>query len=563
MEKYAIDKILDAIDKGDKLTHEKLSTLISNAIDGKDKKYKPPSDVDAERIEECYTPYVQSGGVYDLKPAAKSNKDVLHAGTIVCSLGARYKSMCSNLARTFLIDPSKTKRSNYAFLLQLQDHLLKNVVKDGVVAKDVYEGAVAYVKEHKPDLEQYFVKNAGFSMGAEMRESTYLLNSKCERKLATGMVVNLSLGFQGVPEPTAKDAKSRTYALFLADTVVVGEDGGTVLTAASKKDEESVCYYLEEEEKGTSTKKENKAPNGDAPAKSKASAILPTRTRNELKRDEVDTSAAVRRREHQKALAEAIQRAGEQKYRDGNQKDKGEEVVVKKPESYRRVEQVPSNKESRIIVDPGHSTVLLPIYGVPVPFHVALIKTVTKSDEGEFTVLRFNFAGPGLAGKKTELPYVDDVNASFIRAIAFRSTETARFDNVFRQINDMKKDYAKRWVGRRGFGRAYVDQGLTTSNRPTAKRSGKSARISSSKPSSRKCAAVVRLFSRTASSARNPSLVGNPASSRCTPTVCGTRPRSSRTTGSTFCSATSSTFSTSLAKASSLSCCTAISSTRS
>lgn len=440
MEKYAIDKILDSIDRSDKISHEKLSNMIVAALEGKqEKRFKLPSDADRESVEECYAPYIQSGGKYDLKPAALPDKELLHGGTIVVSLGIRYKNMCSNLARTFLIDPSSAKRSSYTFLLKLQDHLIKNVIKDGVVVKDIYDQAVAYIKENKPELEQYFLKNCGFSMGAEMRESAYVLNNKTERKLRANMVLNLALGFQNIPDPNARDNKSKVYSVFLADTIAVTADEPAILTSNSKKDEDSVCYYFEEEEKG---KKENKQPNGAAPVKNKASAILPNRTRGEQKREETESKEA-KRREHQKQLADAIQRNGEAKFKDGNSRNKGEEVVVRKPESYKRIEQVPSAKDVRIMVDAAHKSVLLPIYGVPVPFHIALIKSVTKTDEGDYTVLRFNFVGPGQPGKKTEIPYVDDPNASFIRAMAFRSTESSRFENIHRQIQEMKKEFTK------------------------------------------------------------------------------------------------------------------------
>ena len=55
-------------------------------------------------IDSCYLPIIQSGGTYELKPSAVSNDMTLHFGTIVVSLGLRYKGFCSNIARTFLID---------------------------------------------------------------------------------------------------------------------------------------------------------------------------------------------------------------------------------------------------------------------------------------------------------------------------------------------------------------------------------------------------------------------------------------------------------------------------
>ena len=63
----------------------------------------------ADLVESCYTPIIQSGGVYDLKPSAVSNDDHLHFGTIICSLGARYRHYCSNVARTYFVDPDKVR----------------------------------------------------------------------------------------------------------------------------------------------------------------------------------------------------------------------------------------------------------------------------------------------------------------------------------------------------------------------------------------------------------------------------------------------------------------------
>lgn len=53
----------------------------------------------------CYSPIIQSGGNYDLKSSAQTDDQRLKAGVILCSLGIRYKSYCSNVGRTFLIDP--------------------------------------------------------------------------------------------------------------------------------------------------------------------------------------------------------------------------------------------------------------------------------------------------------------------------------------------------------------------------------------------------------------------------------------------------------------------------
>jgi len=69
-----------------------------------DKKYV--TGVDTSQLDMCYPAIIQSGGNYNLKFSVVSDKNILHFGAIVCSLGARYKSYCSNIVRTLLVNPT-------------------------------------------------------------------------------------------------------------------------------------------------------------------------------------------------------------------------------------------------------------------------------------------------------------------------------------------------------------------------------------------------------------------------------------------------------------------------
>lgn len=60
-----------------------------------------------DQADWCYPPIIQSGGKYDLRVSAQSNGDNLHEGTIIASMGIRFKSYCSNIARTYLTNPEK------------------------------------------------------------------------------------------------------------------------------------------------------------------------------------------------------------------------------------------------------------------------------------------------------------------------------------------------------------------------------------------------------------------------------------------------------------------------
>ena len=68
----------------------------------------------------------------------------------------------------------------------------------------------------------------------------------------------------------------------------------------------------------------------------------------------------------------------------------------------------------QIFVDRKAQTIVLPIHGFAVPFHINTIKNVSKNDEGEFTYLRVNFQTPGqLAGKKEDTVHLDIQLAGF------------------------------------------------------------------------------------------------------------------------------------------------------
>jgi nucleosome binding factor SPN SPT16 subunit len=55
------------------------------------------------------------------------------------------------------------------------------------------------------------------------------------------------------------------------------------------------------------------------------------------------------------------------------------------------------------MVDARRASIILPINGFAVPFHVNTLKSAIKQEEGEHTVLRFMFTTPGaITGKKED-----------------------------------------------------------------------------------------------------------------------------------------------------------------
>ena len=59
-------------------------------------------------------------------PFASSTSDEhkMHFGAITCCMGVRYKSYCSNIVRTILVDPNDKQQEVYQLLLEVEEAVL-------------------------------------------------------------------------------------------------------------------------------------------------------------------------------------------------------------------------------------------------------------------------------------------------------------------------------------------------------------------------------------------------------------------------------------------------------
>ncbi|CAB0035722.1 unnamed protein product [Trichogramma brassicae] len=335
--KYLKDQIMEVIDNDKKVKHSKLADGVDSAVT--DKKYV--SNVDTSQIDMCYPAIIQSGGNYALKFSASSDNNTLHFGVIVCSLGARYKAYCSNIVRTLMVNPTKEMEENYNFLIQVEEEILKKLVA-GVKLSEVYEAGVKFVKEEKPKMIEHLTKNFGFGMGIEFRESSLLLGPKTIATAKKGMVFNVNVGFSNLPNPDGTDKESKTYALFIGDTVIVNENQNLELNTAQKK--------------------------------------------------------------------------------KGNNKK--------------------------------YETVIMPVFGIPTPFHISTIKNISQSVEGDYTYLRINFFHPGATMGRNEGGVYPQPDATFVKEVTYRSTNTkepgeisapsSNLNTAFRLIKEVQKKFKNR-----------------------------------------------------------------------------------------------------------------------
>ncbi|RDW80024.1 putative FACT complex subunit SPT16 [Coleophoma cylindrospora] len=450
MNPYFVEEMSNVLDEEKKVKHSALANKVDGKLDDTKfwtsvelpNKQKMPSDFDPSQLDWTHGPIIESGGKFDLKLTAQVDDENLHAGVIIGIWGLRYKSYCSMIARTYLVDPNKSQESNYKLLLQVHSLVMKEI-RDGATVKEIYSKALQLVRSKKPELEKHFLKNVGAGIGIETRDSTLILNGKSTRSLKDGMTLCVTTGFSDIENPNPQDKKSKIYSLVLTDTVRVTSSEAVVFTGDAPSDLDATSFFFKDDEEPEPTPKKAKKDSSVGAVATKN--ITKTKLRAE-RTTQNDEGAEARRREHQKELAQKKQEEGLARFAEATGNQNGTAVKkFKRFESYKRDSQFPPRvRDLAIVMDQKNSTVVLPIMGRPVPFHIQTIKNASKSDEGEFAYLRINFLSPGQGvGRKDDQPF-EDAAAHFVRSLTFRSHDGDRLQDIANQIGNMKRDAVKR-----------------------------------------------------------------------------------------------------------------------
>ncbi|GFU78575.1 FACT complex subunit SPT16 [Trichonephila clavipes] len=444
--KYLKDQIMEIIDSDKKVKHSKLTEGVEQALS--DKKYV--TGVDLSQVDLCYPCIIQSGGNYNLKFSVSSDKNNLSFGTITCALGVRYKSYCSNIVRTLMVNPTKEQEELYNFTLSLQEEVMQKL-QHGVKLCDVYSAAVAFVEKNRKELLDKMVKNLGFGMGIEFREGTLAITSKSTAVAKKGMIFSINIGFSGLQKKVADDKPPEVYALFVGDTVLVNEGAPCSLMTNSKKKLKNIAIVLkDDDEEEDEDEVEPLVPQEETLGRGgRRTAIMDSKLRTEQ-------SAEEKRKAHQKELAEQLNKEARARLAEQTGVEK-EEKVRKSNVSYKSVGQLPKEpelKELKLYVDKKYETLILPILGVNVPYHISTIKNISQSVEGTYTYLRLNFYHPGAALGRNEGNIFPNPDATFLKEITYRSTNqkepgelsppSSNLSTAFRLIKEVQKKYKTR-----------------------------------------------------------------------------------------------------------------------
>mgnify|MGYP000865958977 FL=1 len=85
-------------------------------------------------------------------------------------------------------------------------------------------------------------------------------------------------------------------------------------------------------------------------------------------------------------------------------------------------------KPKLIYIDNKNNAILLPINGQHVPFHICILKSVVKNDEGKNASLRFNFHLPNSIPTLNFPKYTEPT--IFVKEIVFRSQQISRIADL-------------------------------------------------------------------------------------------------------------------------------------
>ncbi|KAH9426311.1 FACT complex subunit SPT16 [Dermatophagoides pteronyssinus] len=434
--KYLKEELTRIIDEDRKVRHIKLTEGVEQA--SQNKKYI--KNIDTTQVELCYPAIIQSGGQYNLKFSASSDKNILHFGTITCSLGLRYRQYCSNIVRTLLVNPTDEQKKHYEFLLTVQEAILERL-RPGTILSDVYQMATDMVAKYDRKLVEKFTRNCGFIMGIEFRESSLQIAPKSSAIVKRGMTFNVSLGFANLENHEAQDEQNKIYALFIGDTVLKLKNIAIIIRDDDDEEEEEE----EQDDKMDDVVKDALQSRGG-----RRTAVIDTKLRSEA-------TDVEKRRQHQRELAVSLNEEARARLaqKSGH---KGEERARKSTISYRSTQQMPQEREIqelKIYVDKRFETIILPIFGIPVPFHISTIKNISQSIEGDYTYLRINFFTPGTTITKQESSmFASNANQTFLKELTYRSTNlkeageisapSSNLNTAFRLIKEVQKKFKTR-----------------------------------------------------------------------------------------------------------------------
>ncbi|KAL8270587.1 hypothetical protein Esti_005486 [Eimeria stiedai] len=430
-----VSRVEFVLDNGQKESHKSICDRAELLLKDQKQlqKLKEKYNLDPAEVEVLFK-NVQSGSRFDLRASAQPTADPLSQteGTIVVSLGCKYKDFCAALCRTFILNGRKEHKSTYELALELQQHLIASL-KPGVSFSSIHEKAIEFLNSKRPALLKHLAKNVGHAIGAQYRDARLVFNQKNDKVFTEArMTFLVSVGFSDLRTTSGND-----YAVWIADTVHLKPDGTVqVLTDGLSSQLAYVNYELddgEEEQKPvppakTKSSKDERRENkkgadenadGNAADKKKGkdkvkdkrekdseksdkqstgtisasvlknaeSLILRDRLRRRDNGSAAHMEAAEERDNRQRELRRKKLNALQQRFAREDADDGGDQQQQRRQRKMQDIRAFNSPDEfpkdlrpSKLYVDMKSECLFVPFPGHHLPFHLSTVKNVTCSE---------------------------------------------------------------------------------------------------------------------------------------------------------------------------------------
>ncbi len=423
MSLYGVGKTLNLAESGRQVTHSDWSGRCDDIL-------RVPSklqlnSIDPADIDVPFYPSIQSGSNCSLDLDTPPDEKPISYDVILLSLSSSFKSLCSTVARTLMINPSPEQRDDFKVFLDLHASVIATM-KPGNKIKDTRIAAENFLREHRPEWLPNFIERMGAGIGFDFREKALQLSATNPVEYAPNMTFSMTIGITNI-----KRKNGEPYSLILGDTILITPTGCDILTNEAPSSASVLLQTIANEDNNTNST--TGITNGRSDKHRARQIEAADKTRVEKERED----------DFKRRQKEILRVHAEERMKSLNQETNDEKVTKEiVPDSYNAITELPSQaRGTRIFVDVPKKTVVVPINGLPVPFHISHIRNLTKTQSDNTYTIQLRFHTPDRLGKH---PLSACGNAEpdnvFLNELTFRSKSPELFQ-VFQQLDLLRKEY--------------------------------------------------------------------------------------------------------------------------
>lgn len=359
----------------------------------------------------------------------KPNDSLILSGDLVfISIRVSVDSCEVHCVRTIIINPTDDIKKAYNFLYDLSQSAS---ALQKATPLSTFCSKLRSVAENKdPDLAKYLPANLGYgSKGKSIEDSSKDLT-------IPGEVYTIALTLSGFPVTDGFKSQRSPISIAIYDSYFIQEIGNCKLLTETVKEFQDISYSLEDEEKPSQKI--------DLADLSDRGVVRSSRLRHQVNSEQLEKDK--KRKGRQVELRQEKQEELKRRfsgYDADNRRGTTQQKSLCEVVAYSSRENFPeAARKNQIYVDTRHESVLLPIQGQIVPFHVSTIKNVSKNEEGKHFYLRINFLHPGVGiikDSKYILPELKDPSNFYIKELTFRSSNPRNLNNSFKTLKELIK----------------------------------------------------------------------------------------------------------------------------